>query len=437
MVPVILMEPDSTSRRRHFASTLLGPKGVFSQPTVEDLKQQLREVRSYSVGHLDSLVDELTSRLSALPEVEFSFAADAAQAVETIKGISGSTPIAISKSAVATNELMPALVASGVHVIETYYEQFNPFDNRFNKPWQLPAMEHQPVLDAFDRSVDLGGLRESSVRKQGSKNLTGLLGVNAISAEDGAVVLVQHAHNISEIFTQANNLILIASLDKIVRDRDAAALQARCMAVFGWGVLTLSLHGGTSGDNNINLMPFEITPEETMRKIHLIIFDNGRSQLIRGRYEDLVACIDCRACIKNCPASPFVDGGGPWSPKEYIYSFVTRRNPSLDLCLQCRNCWADCPLDIDLPGMILDARIEAMAETRRSLTDTFLSNFGSIAEWGGSMPFLANAASSSRIMRWLGERTLGISKERQLPKFQRMTFAKWFQSSVDKDVGGQ
>jgi glycerol-3-phosphate dehydrogenase subunit C len=86
--------------------------------------------------------------------------------------------------------------------------------------------------------------------------------------------------------------------------------------------------------------------------------------------------------------------------------------------------------------MILDAKIEAMAETRRSLTDNFLSNFESLAKWGSSMPFLADVASSNRVMRWLGERTLGISKERQLPKFQRVTFTKWFQSSVDKNIDG-
>ncbi len=435
MVSVLLMEPDSPSKRRHFAATLLGPKGIFSHPTLEDLKEQLREVRGYSVGHLDLLVDQLTSRLTAIPEVEFSFAADAAEAVEAIKAISGNTPIAISKSALATNELMPALVASGLHVIETYYEQFSAFDNRFNKPWQLPAMEYEPVLESFGRRIDLGALRESSVRKQGSKNLTGLLGVNAISANDGAVVLVQHAHNIGEIFTQANKLILVASLDKIVQDLEAAAFQARCMAVFGWGVLPLSLHGGISGDNNINLLPFEITPQETSRRIHLILFDNGRRQLLHGPYEDLVACIGCRACTRSCPAFPFLEGGAPSSPKEYIHSFVTGRNSSLELCLQCRSCRADCPLDIDLPGMILDAKTAAMAGKRPPLTDSFLSNLETVMRWGRSVPMLANVTASNRLVRRIGEKTLGISKERQLPRFQGTAFARWFRSSAIDNAG--
>jgi L-lactate dehydrogenase complex protein LldG len=435
MAPVILLEPDSTGKRRHFAATLLGPKGVFSHPTIEELKQQLRELRSYSVGHLDSLVDQLTSRLTAIPEVEFSFAADAAEAVETIKGISGNAPIAISKSALATNELMPALVASGLHVIETYYEQFDSFENRFSKPWELPAVEYESVLEAFDRRTDLGALRDSSVRKQGSKNFTGLLGVNAISANDGAVVLVQHAHNISEIFIQADKLILIASVDKIVQDLDAAVFQARCMAVFGWEALPLSLHGRTGDEKNVNLLPFEVSPDQTSRRIHLILLDNGRRQLLHGRYENLLACIGCRACTRSCPAFPFLVGGIPSNPKEYIHSFVTGRNPSLELCLQCRSCRADCPLDIDLPGMILDARIGKMAGKRRQLADRFLANPEIMMRWGRLMPVLANVTTNNGLVRWLGEKALGIGKERPLPRFQGKTFARWFRSSAGDNTG--
>jgi L-lactate utilization protein LutB len=436
MLPILLMEPDSTSKRRRFSRTLLEPKGVTPHPGVEDIKEHLRGIRNHSLVHLDALLDELTTSLAAHPDVEFSLAQDAAQAVETIKAISNGTPIAVSKSAVVTKELMPAMVASGIHVVETYYDQFQPFENRFDRPWQLPAMESEPVLDSFDRSMDLVALREASLRRQGSKDFTGLLGVNAISAKDGAVVLLQHMHNISEVCTQADKLILVASLDKVVEDLDAAVFQTMCMAVFGWEALPLSLGGGADCENNIDSLPFGIPPEQTARKIHLIVFDNNRSQLLRSRYADLIACIDCRACMKSCPAFPFFENGAPWSPKEYIYFFVTGKSSSLDLCLQCKSCRADCPLDIDLPGLILDAMIEASTDTRRPLVDSFLSNFETIAKWGSSVPILANVAAGNTLMRWLGERTLGISRERQLPRFQHTTLAEWFRSSADKDVEG-
>jgi L-lactate utilization protein LutB len=428
------MEPNSASIRQRFSKTLLGTKRVMPQLSVDDIKEKLREIRNYSLSHLDLLLGELTTSLAAHPDVEFSFAEDVGQAVKIIQEISDGTPIATNKSSVVTKELMPALDASGLHVIETYYNQFQPFENRFISPWQLPILEFNTFLDSFDKTIDLAALRETSVRRQGSKKITGLLGVNAISAEESAVLLLQHMHNISEVFTQANKLVLVASLDKIVENLDAAVFQTRCMALFGWETLPLSIHSRATMDNNIDDMPFEMPAEETTQKAHIIIFDNGRSHLRRSRYKDLIACIDCRACIKNCPAFPFYEEDSSWSPKEYIYFFVTGKNTSLELCLECGSCQVDCPLDIDLPGMILDARIEAMADAHRSITDSFLSNFESIAKWGSSMPFLADVASSNRLMRWLGEKTLGISKERQLPKFQRMTFTKWFQSSVDKKI---
>jgi len=436
MLPILLMEPNSISKRRHLSKPLMGRKRV-SYPSFEDIKRQLREIRNYSLAHQDALLNKLITSLATDPEVEFSFAKDTGQAVETIKRISDCTSIAVSKSAVASKELTPALEAQGFHIIETYYDQFEPFENRFNKPWQLPSMEFESMLEAFDESNNLRNLwslREASIRKRGSKDFTGLLGVNAISAREGAVLLIQHMQNISTVFEQAKKLILVASLDKIVENLDDAVIQTKCTGVFGCGVLPLSLHGKANQHDNIDNMPFEIPPEQTARKIHLIIFDNGRRQLLHSRYEDLLACIGCRACTKGCPSLPFLNGNTPWSPKEYIYFFVTGKNPSLELCLQCRNCQADCPLDIDLPGMILHARTEAMAKSRRSLTDTILSNFETIAKCGSSMPLLANVAANNRLMRWLGEKVLGINKERQLPRFRHTTLAKWFRLSADKSV---
>jgi L-lactate dehydrogenase complex protein LldF len=436
MIPVLLVEPDTRNKRQRFSKTVLGTKKVIPHPTVQDIKEQLREIRNYSLAHQDILVNELMTSLSAHPDVEFSFAEDTEQAVKTIQEISDGIPIAINKSSVVTKELMPALVASGLRVIETYYDQFQSFENRFVSPWQLPTLESTTFLDSFSDTTDLSALREASVRRHGSKQIVGLLGVSAISAKDGTVLLLQHMHNISDVFTQTNRLILVASLDKVVENLEAAVFQTRCMALFGWGALPLSIHSRTTKDDTIDHLPFELPTEQTAQKVHVIVFDNGRNRLLRSRYEDLIACINCSACIRSCPAFPFNEVGSPWSPKEYVYFFITGKNPSLELCLECGSCQADCPLDIDLPGMILDARIEAMVDSRRPLTDSLLSNFGTISKWGSSVPFLANVASSNKIMRWLGEKTLDISKERQLPKFQRMTFTKWFQSSLDKNMDG-
>ena len=432
MLPVTLMEPDSTGKKRHFANTLLGPKSVFYHPSVEEIKEQLRNIRDYSVANIDSLIEILTSTLTAQPDVEFSLAKDATQAIETIISVADGMPIGVSKSAVVTKELVPEMVASGLEVTETYYGQVKPFENRFLKPWQVPAIEYDTVPDTFNLLKNLEAIRDSSVLRRGSKSLTGVLGVNAISAKDGTVLLFQHMHNISEVFTQAKRLVLVVGIDKIVENIDAAIFQTKCMATFGWGALPLSLQHRDNYEDIIESLPFDMSEGQGVERLHIILLDNGRSSLRQTRYEDLLACIGCRACIKGCPAFPFPEEGASWSPKEYIYYYVTGKRDSLDQCLQCRRCQSNCPLSIDLPGMILDARIK-MADARRPLSDNILANFEMLARLGSTLPLVTNLAANNKMLRWLGEKTVGISRERQLPKFRKNRQSK----SITKRSAGK
>ena len=98
------MEPVSSGKKRHFSKILREPRRGL-QPTLEDVKERLKEIRNYSLTHLDTLVTQLTASLAAHIEVEMTFARDAGQAVETIREIARNTQIAINKSAVVSNEL--------------------------------------------------------------------------------------------------------------------------------------------------------------------------------------------------------------------------------------------------------------------------------------------------------------------------------------------
>ena len=431
MLPVLLTEPVSYSKRRRYAEVMLGPER-WHQPTLEDIKQKLKKIRNDSLAHIDTLVTELTARLAAYPQVEVTFARDAEQALETIRGIARGARIAINKSAVISNELMPALVASGHSIIESYYDEFEPFDNKSSEYWQLPMMTFESRFQSFERPVDLTALRSGSIQKNGTKDFIGLLGINAISAEEGAVIMLQHMSNISKIFEQAKNLILVAGLDKIVKSLDDAIFQTKCMAIFGSEVLPLTLGDKTKQVSSIDDLPFEMSPEQTSSIIHLILLDNGRSQILGNKYRELLACIDCQACTKGCPSSQFFADGTRWSPRQYIYSFILGKNPSLGLCLQCKTCEANCPLDIDLPGMILDAKAEFINRRRRSLTDTLIANAETLESCGSSAAWLTNVLSGNRLLRRVAEKVLDISRERQLPRVHHDTFTRWFTSRVRK-----
>jgi L-lactate utilization protein LutB len=432
MSDILLLEPGSSRKRRCYSEIFITPTRAH-QPSLADIKTQLREVRDYSVTHQDALVNELITGLATSPNVEVTFAADAGHAVNRIREISGKSPVATNKSAVVTRELVPLLVSAGSPVIESYYDEFKPFENRFSEYWQLPDMIFESLWRSFEKPIDLNLLRKRSAQINGAKDLVGLMGVNAISAKEGSVVMLQHMSNISKIFEQAREIILVAGLDKIVRNLDEAVLQAKCMAIFGSEALPLNCQTKAGRERSIDGLPFH-KPSQTTGKIYLILLDNGRSQILQSGYKDLLACIGCRACIKVCPASRYFAEDTRVSPKEYIYLFISGKNPSVERCLQCKGCEAHCPLNIDVPGMILAAR-ELTSKKHRPLSDHLLSNVEVLEGLGSTMPWLACVVSNSRLLRWLGEKMTGISRERQIPRMQRGTFAKWFRS-IEKRVEG-
>jgi Fe-S oxidoreductase len=391
MLPVVLMEPGSSGKRRRYSEMLMEPKR-WLQPTVDDVKQRLKEIRNYSLAHLDTLVTQLTARLAAYPEVEMMFARDAGQAVDTIKGIARGAKIAINRSAVIGNELMTPLVASGYNVIESYYEEFEPFDNRSSEYWQLPMMTFEARFQSFERPVDLIACRSGSMQKNGTKDFIGLLGVNAISAEEGTVLILQHMHNISKVFEQAKELILVAGLDKIVKSLDDAMFQTKCMAIFGSEALPLTLRGRARQESSIDELPFEIPLEQTLSNIHLILLDNDRTNLLQSQFKDFFLCISCGACTASCPANL---SGKPLSPeglisnlKKYLpqvgpellqgnaEAFPARadKTPSggtitedeIWACTTCRACQEVCPVQLH--------PIDAIVGLRRNLVMISTSN---------------------------------------------------------------
>ncbi len=120
-LPVLLMEPTSQVKRRHYSDVVRDP-GRALRPTREDTTRRLKELRSYAVAHIDEMVASLTARLAACSTVTFSFAPDAGRAVEIIRGVAGGRMIAVNRAAVIENELKKGLILSGCSIVDSYEE---------------------------------------------------------------------------------------------------------------------------------------------------------------------------------------------------------------------------------------------------------------------------------------------------------------------------
>jgi len=99
-------------------------------------------------------------------------------------------------------------------------------------------------------------------------------------------------------------------------------------------------------------------------EFHLVILDNGRSDLLGTKYEEILTCIRCGACLNVCPVYRKIGGHayGSTYPGP-IGAVLTPLFDGLDkfaelphastLCGACRDA---CPVRIDLPRMLLDLR---------------------------------------------------------------------------------
>src|SRR5207253_2858115 len=110
--------------------------------------------------------------------------------------------------------------------------------------------------------------------------------------------------------------------------------------------------------------------EDGPEELHVVVLDNGRSRLRGGRYEEMLACIRCGACLNVCPVYRKA-GGGAYGP---VYSgpmgavlapllVGLESAPSLPHASSlCGACTEACPVKIPLHELLLDLRRDLVDE---------------------------------------------------------------------------
>ena len=147
--------------------------------------------------------------------------------------------------------------------------------------------------------------------------------------------------------------IVIASLEKVVPTLEDAATILRVLARSATGpefstYTTLSTGPKRAGDLD--------GPEE----YHVILLDNGRSEMLAGPFREALRCIRCGACMNHCPVYHAIGGHAyGWVYPGPIGAVLT---PALigieeagdlpNASTFCGRCEAVCPMRIPLPKMM-------------------------------------------------------------------------------------
>ena len=435
-IPSMSVVEPAPGESKHRAAEVFArkqPKALRLNTDIESVKEHLREVRREARDDNAQLVEHLKNTLANLG-INARFAADGKQAASAIREIAGETRLAsINKSNIVVNELRPDLKAQGFQTYIRYFtefsENFEPevFKKQLEDYWSMSGMHDRGLVESFAIAKKFSSLPKGEVR-----DYVVILGVNAISAENGDIFFLQHMSNISHDIQQAKKIILVVGLEKVLKDSETALFHTRSMGIFGLESILLDLKPNTLEKFDFDGLP--ILAEQPERSIEVIILDNGRSKLLGGVYQDLFLCIDCRNCARQCPIGlhVFFERGLVYSPKNYLLGFLQGFLPPVDACLHCGRCHVECPVEIDIPTLIWKAQLEHYEHHKRSLKKKMLDDPEMLAKMGSMAAPVSNWMTSLGIVKYMTEIFTGVHHLSHLPTFHKETFRDWLKKRGGK-----
>jgi L-lactate dehydrogenase complex protein LldF len=341
-------------------------------PDAEALRERARETRTRTIGDLDRHVREFTEALEALGgHVRFCSTAEEARAyVVEVCRRAGARLAAKSKSMVSEEiGLNAALGEAGVRPVETDLGEYilqlageHPVHivaPAIEKTAEdvaelLSGVEGTPVEPTLE---ELTNAARRQLREVFLSADVGITGVNFAVAETGTICLVTNEGNGRLVSALPRVHVAIMGMERLVpRLEDLPPL----LQLLGRSATGQRLTAYTTLITGPRREGEEDGPEE----LHVVVLDNGRSKLLGTRYEEMLNCIRCGACLNVCPVYRKT-GGAAYGP---VYSgpmgavlapllVGLEQAPALPHASSlCGACTDACPVKIPLHELLLELR---------------------------------------------------------------------------------
>ena len=364
---------DSTDRLR--SHRLSAWEGLAD---IEGLRERAHAIRMEVVDDLQGHVDRFTAALEARGgHVYFARTAEEASAYVAEVCTRAGAKLAAKSKSMATEEigLNAALEAVGVTPVETDLGEYI-LQLAGEHPVHIvaPAIEKTAeqvaeLLTAVDGEpvpAELEALTAAARRQLRETFLqadVGITGANFGVSSTGSVCLVTNEGNGRMVSSLPRVHVAIMGMERLVPTTADLAVLLRLLARSGTGqkltVYTTLITG-----------PRRPGEEDGPEEQHVVILDNGRTNLLHGRYREMLACIRCGACLNVCPVYRKT-GGAAYGP---VYSgpmgavllpllVGLGEAPSLPHASSlCGACTEACPVKIPLHELLLDLRRDLVDE---------------------------------------------------------------------------
>ncbi len=359
--------------RRLQRDTSAGRPAVLARiPEFEALRDAAAEIRDAALANLADNLERFERNTVAAGGV-VHWCRDAAEARETVVRLcreAGARTVAKGKSMVSEEiALNPALERAGFETVETDLGEYvlqlrretpshivipavhltrNQFSDTFREahdelPADRPLAEPRAITDEAR-----GALRQVFLRAD-----VGITGANILVAETGSAVIVTNEGNGDLVQSLPRTHIVVTGIEKAVGTIDEALTLIRVLARSATGQEISAYTTFATGARRAD----DAAGPETF---HIVLVDNGRSDLLAGSKREILRCIRCGACQTVCPVYGAV--GGHAYGAVYAGPVGSVLTPALDGLAKARHlpeassfcgaCEAVCPVRIPLPRLL-------------------------------------------------------------------------------------
>ncbi|RDE22816.1 iron-sulfur cluster-binding protein [Motiliproteus coralliicola] len=341
---------------------------VARMPEFETLRDQARDLKNHTIEHLDYYLEQFETNVTKHGG-QVHWARDGQQAREAILKICQSADaktVTKGKSMVSEEiALNDYLEENGVQPVETDLGEYI-LQLREDHPSHIIApaihLNLDDVSDIFskkhgtERTDDPAALMQEAremLRKQFVGADVGITGANFCVAETGSTIIVTNEGNGDLTQTLPKVHVVITTIDKVVPTLEDMTLYLRLLARSATGQ-EFTVY------NTLSTGPRREEDQDGPDEFHVVLLDNGRSEMVGTDFQDMLRCIRCSACMNHCPVYGSVGGHAyGWVYPGPMGSVLTPKLIGIDKAGHlpnastfCGTCESVCPVRIPLPKMM-------------------------------------------------------------------------------------
>ncbi|PIE62612.1 MAG: iron-sulfur cluster-binding protein [Desulfobacter postgatei] len=397
----------------------------------QDFRKQAAEIRDHVLANLDYYLNKFADNAEKNGAKVYFAKTDkdaCGHVVDIFKRRQAKSVVKAKTMVSEEIDVNHALMDEGIEVNETdLAEVILQLDN-WNPPSHIvvPALhlDRTVIQQIFSRygytgseePAEMTRFARQYIRKKFLNADVGITGCNFGVADTGSTFIVTNEGNGRMVTTLPEIQIVLMGMERLVPDLDALSLMMELLIRSSVGSKITSYFSMTNGPRK----PGEM---DGPKELHLVIIDNGRSEILRSEFRSMLRCIRCGACLNICPVYRHITGHAygsiyPGPMGAVLTPLLVGYEKAKDLpyaSTLCGACTDHCPVKIPLHELLLKHR-ENIAD-RDAMTPKIEKTIFGMAGMGLSRPNLYNMGTkaAARAMKQMAGKDDMIKNARHMP----------------------